>query len=93
MRHPFGLHQYIRIFFIVNITTYVVMAPKKENTKKVAGNAKVRESISRQSPSDGEADFAQKAEAAAAKAAVANAQVAAREDDEWSKGAKSNAKK
>lgn len=35
----------------------------------------------------------QKAEAAAAKAAVANAQVAAEEDDNWSKGAKSNAKK
>lgn len=34
-----------------------------------------------------------KAEAAAAKAAVANAQVAAEEDDKWSKGAKSNAKK
>lgn len=46
MRHPFGIQQYIRIFFIVNITTYTTysafMAPKKENTKKVAGNAKVR---------------------------------------------------
>jgi hypothetical protein len=48
MRHPFGLQQYIRVFFIVNITTYTTysafirhMAPKKENTKKVAGNAKV----------------------------------------------------
>jgi hypothetical protein len=35
----------------------------------------------------------QKAEAAANKAAQANAQVAAVEDVEWSKGAKSNAKK
>jgi hypothetical protein len=47
MRHLFGLQQYIRIFFIVNITTYTtysaIMAPKKENTKKVAGNAKVRQ--------------------------------------------------
>ena len=42
---PHSLHQYLRIFVIVNITTYVtasaIMAPKKENTKKVAGNAKV----------------------------------------------------
>lgn len=61
MRHPFGLQQYIRIFFIVNITTYTtysaIMAPKKENTKKVAGNAKVRGSFSRWSLSDAEADI------------------------------------
>jgi hypothetical protein len=38
-------------------------------------------------------DVLKKAEAAAAKAAVANAQLAAEEDDKWSKGAKSNAKK
>ena len=45
MRHLHSIHQYIRIFFIVNITTYTtysaIMAPKKENTKKIAGNAKV----------------------------------------------------
>lgn len=37
--------------------------------------------------------FIQKAEVAAAKASVAQKQVAAKEDEEWSKGAKSNAKK
>jgi len=45
MRHLHYIHQYTRIFFIVNITTYTaysaIMAPKKENTKKAAGNAKV----------------------------------------------------
>jgi hypothetical protein len=45
MRHFYSIHQYIRIFFIVNITTYTtysaIMAPKKENTKKIAGNARV----------------------------------------------------
>lgn len=46
MRHLHSFYQYLRIFFIVNITTYTtysaIMAPKKENTKKIAGNAKVR---------------------------------------------------
>ena len=43
----FSPHQYLRIFLIVNITTYTtysaIMGGKKgENTKKVAGNAKVQ---------------------------------------------------
>ena len=47
--HPrlYSPHQFLRIFVIVNITTYItvsaIMGGKKaENTKKVAGNAKVR---------------------------------------------------
>jgi len=71
-------HQFLRIFIIVNIATYLttkaVMAPKKENTKKVAGNAK-------------------KAEAAAQKQAMVDAKTASQEDEQWGKGAKSNAKK
>ena len=45
---PYSIHPYIRIFIIVHITTfYVVMAGKKgDNTKKAAGNAKVRFSVS-----------------------------------------------
>lgn len=91
--------QYIRIFVIVHLTTYLTvsaylhhqtprhisyprpttsykraMAPKKENSKKVAGNAR-------------------KADAAAAKQAVVDAKHAAEEDDKWGKGAKDNKKK
>jgi len=96
--HFFSPVQYIRIFVIVHLTTYLTvsaylqhrnpqvyqprhtpaavhtMAPKKENTKKVAGNAR-------------------KAEAAAQKQAVADAKHAAEEDDKWSKGAKDTKKK
>jgi hypothetical protein len=87
----FSPTQYIRIFIIVNLTTYLTvsailrqrhplsntldkMGPKKENTKKVAGNAK-------------------KAEAAASKQAAADARTEAAESSEWGKGAKDTSKK
>lgn len=93
--------QYIRIFVIVHLTTFLTvsaylqqqsprqikyprrttatttgqtMAPKKENPKKAAGNAR-------------------KADAAAQKQAVVDAKHAAEEDDKWGKGAKDNKKK
>lgn len=71
------------------------MAGKKaagENTKKAAGNAKASPSMrsSFRTPAD---LAAQKAEAAAQKSAAENAKKAAADDTEWSKGAKSNAKK
>lgn len=77
----FSPTQFIRIFVIVNITTYTVtqaiMGGKKggePNTKKVAGNAK-------------------KADAAARKQAEVDSRNAAAEEKEWSKGAKDSAKK
>lgn len=76
----FSPTQYIRIFVIVNLTTYTVtqaiMGGKKggENTKKAAGNAK-------------------KAETAARKQAEVDARTAAVEDKEWAKGAKDSSKK
>lgn len=76
----FSPTQFIRIFVIVNITTYTVvqaiMGGKKggENTKKVVGNAR-------------------KADAAAKKQAEVDARGAAAEEQEWSKGAKDASKK
>lgn len=94
----FSPTQFIRVFVIVNLTTYITvnaylnsrhprpllrkdkpintdpMGPKKENTKKVAGNAR-------------------KAEAAAQKQAAADAKVAAAEDEQWSRGSKDSSKK
>ncbi|KAK5092163.1 hypothetical protein LTR70_005768 [Exophiala xenobiotica] len=76
----FSPTQYIRIFIIVNITTFAtargIMGGKKggENTKKVAGNAK-------------------KAEAASKKQAEDDARNAAAESQKWDKGAKDEAKK
>lgn len=67
------------------------MAKKQagENSKKVAGNAKVIILPSRNFT----ANPTKKAEAANAKAAAENAKKSAVEDQDWSKGAKSNAKK
>lgn len=76
----FSPTQYIRIFVIVNITTYAtataIMGGKKggDNTKKVAGNAK-------------------KAENAARKQAEVDAKSAAVESAKWQKGAKDDSKK
>ncbi|KAL8798285.1 MAG: hypothetical protein Q9182_006797 [Xanthomendoza sp. 2 TL-2023] len=72
--------------------------PKKaagENTKKAAGNAKATLTASPRPPNFPIANRtnSQKAESAAQKAAVENSKKAAIEDAEWSKGAKSNAKK
>lgn len=76
------------------------MAPRKgENTKKAAGNAKVRESYHKMPQRtlcviiSGTDIVLQKAEVAAQKQAVIDAQKAAEEDKQWSKGSKSNAKK
>lgn len=64
-----------------------------ENTKKAAGNAKV-EYVSQPCGNLTDTDqFLQKAEAANQKVAAENAKKAAAEDQDWSKGAKSNAKK
>ena len=70
------------------------MAKKQagENSKKAAGNAKVILFYDRHN-SAFSLTFRQKAEAANQKAAVENAKRAVAEDQEWSKGAKSNAKK
>ena|SRR5256885_11869269 len=98
MRYPHSVHQFIRLFFIVNITTYTtyssIMAPRKENTKKAAGNAKVwaHSSLIPILPWMLIGSL-QKAEVAAQKQAEQNARLAQKEDEEWSKGAKSNAKK
>lgn len=76
----FSPTQFIRIFVIVNITTYAtvtaIMGGKKggENTKKAAGNAK-------------------KAETAARKQAEVDAKNAAVESQKWQKGAKDDSKK
>lgn len=97
--HPSSIHPYIRIFVIVHISTYlVIMAGKKggENTKKVAGNAKVRiksATQALQAPRTNPSTPRQKAEAAAQKQAAADTQAAATESQDWSKGAKGNAKK
>ena len=61
-----------------------------ENTKKAAGNAKVCPTVCTGSHL---LTQMQKAEAAAQKATVENQKKAAAEDAEWSKGAKSSAKK
>lgn len=73
------------------------MAKKQagENSKKASGNAKV---FSTKLPAvlnvdDKLIDSFKKAEAANQKAAAENAKKAVAEDQEWSKGAKSNAKK
>ena len=65
--------------------------PKGENTKKVAGNAKVLTQVT--SCDSTNRHVVQKAEVAAQKAAAENAKKAQAEAEEWSKGAKSNAKK
>jgi len=77
----FSPTQFIRIFIIVNLTTYLtvnaIMGGKKgggENTKKVAGNAR-------------------KAEVAAQKQAAVKAKQDAEEDTKWQEGAKANSKK
>ncbi|KAL9596974.1 MAG: hypothetical protein Q9219_005443 [cf. Caloplaca sp. 3 TL-2023] len=69
--------------------------PAGENTKKAAGNAKVSPSHFPSGQAHPCTDFcmSQKAEVASQKAAAENAKKAAAEDAEWSKGAKSNAKK
>lgn len=74
----FSPTQYIRIFFIVNLTafatTQAIMGGKKgDNTKKVAGNAK-------------------KAENAARKQAEVDAKNEAIESSKWQKGAKDSSK-
>lgn len=68
------------------------MAKKQagENSKKVAGNAKVLILPSRNFTANAPT---KKAEAANAKAAAENAKKSAVEDQDWSKGVKSNAKK
>ena len=63
-----------------------------ENTKKVAGNAKVSQTAFLPCPSPLNLSL-QKAEVAAQKAAAEDAKRAAAEDAQWSKGARSNAKK
>lgn len=67
--------------------------PKKqggENSKKVAGNAKVWSLPSRKSSAN---PPSKKAESANAKTAAENAKKAAVDDQDWSKGVKSNTKK
>ena len=70
------------------------MAKKQagENSKKAAGNAKVTHYYDCHN-SNFSLTIQQKAEAANQKAAAENAKKAVAEDQEWSKGAKSNAKK
>ena len=64
-----------------------------ENTKKAAGNAKVR-NMSQIYPFPLScSDSLQKAEVAAQKMAAESSKKAAAEDVEWAKGSKSNAKK
>lgn len=65
--------------------------PAGENTKKAAGNAKA--SLFHPFQTVHPLTEFQKAEAAAQKAVSENAKKAVADDTEWSKGAKSNAKK
>lgn len=91
---PHSIHPYIRLFILAHITAYTVtMAGKKgENTKKAAGNARVDLPLPHHQIIDID-ECPQKAEAAAAKQAVADSRSAAQEEEKWSKGAKSSAKK
>ncbi|KAF7511680.1 hypothetical protein GJ744_003843 [Endocarpon pusillum] len=74
---PYSIHPYIRIFIIVHISTYLVVMAGKKGGENTK---KV-------------AGNAKKAEVAAQKQAAEEARAAAAETQEWSKGAKGNAKK
>lgn len=92
MRHHFGLQQYIRLFVIVNITTYTTYHGAQEGEYE-EGCRQCKSSPLQSQYMECLLISIQKAEVAAQKQAQASAQVAAKEDQEWNKGAKSNAKK